>query len=224
MFSNGSNLFAKLAIGSAVCILFAMSASTVSAQAGRRLPRSPSVTVPTPEPTPQPQPATSSNTEPRLYLIVGEDRGDLFSGIPLYYNDSVLQSCAQRLDDAHGVKVEMASKEMTRSDAVKRAKAESQAFVVWLRLRADNLSSSSSTNPDAIYLEYTVFEPVTAKTVTQGSAYQSRYAKGGVVIGPGTGTSNVGIIEARLKYAAEEAAERILKALHILLPSEIPPH
>ena len=221
MFSARTNLFGKVAIGSAVCVLFVVSALTVPGQAGRRLPGSPAVSAPTPQPTPQTKPATN---ELRLNLIVGESHSDLFSGIPIYYNDSVLQSCAKRLDDAHGVKVEVAGKEMTRSDAIKRAKAESQGYVVWLQLRADGYPSNSSTNQDAIYIEYTVFEPTTAKTTVQGNVYQSMYSKGGVVLGPRTGGSNTVITEGRLRSAAEEAAERILKALHIPLPSEIPPH
>jgi hypothetical protein len=203
-----------------MCALLAVSSLTVPGQAGRRLPGSPAVTTPTPEPTPQPKPA---DKEQRLNLIVGESRGDVFSGIPIYFNDTVLQSCIGRLDDAHGVKVEVVATEMARGDAVKRAKSESQGYVVWLQLRADTMGSSSSSNLAGIYVEYTVFEPTTAKTKAQGNVYQSQYSKGGVVLGP-TGTSNSGTTEYRLKVAAEQAAEQILKALHIPLPSELPPH
>ena len=220
MFPARANLFGKLAMGSAVGFLFVLSAFTVAGQAGRRLPGSPAVRTPTPEPTPQTKAATN---EPRLTLILGENHSDLFSGIPIYYNDTVLQSCARRLGDAHGVKVEVVGKDMTRGDAVKRAKAESQGYVVWLQLRADGYTNNSSNDPNAIYIEYRVFEPATAKTKAQGNVYQSIRGKGGVVLGP-TGGSNTVITEGRLKSAAEDAAEQILKALRILLPSEIPPH
>ena len=115
-------------------------------------------------------------------------------------------------------------KGMTRGDAVTRAKAATDGYVIWLQLRGDDMSRGYAGNLDQIYLEYTVFEATTAKVKTQGSCYQSLNRKGGVVLSPRTSGSNTAIVEARLKDAAEDAAQRILKALHIASPSDIPPH
>jgi len=223
MFSPQTKVFGNLAIRSAVCVLFVVSALTALGQSGRRLSKSPAVSVPTPE-AKQPEKKPVANDKPRLSLIVGADRGDAFGGIPTYYYDSVLQSCAGRLDDSRGVRVEVTGKDMTRGDALKRAKAEKEAYVVWLRLRTDSYSASNSSGLDQIYIEYVVFEPTTAKVKTQGNCYQGAYRQGGVVLGLPTGGSNTMIAENRLKYAAQEAAERILKALNVALPSDIPIH
>src|SRR5467141_2604283 len=130
MFSPQPKAFGNLAIRSAVCVLFALCALTALGQSGRRLSKSPAVSVPTPE-AKQPEKKPVANDQPRLNLIVGADRGDAFAGIPTYYYDSVLQSCGGRLDDSRGVRVEVTGKDMTRGDALKRAKAEKEAYVVW---------------------------------------------------------------------------------------------
>jgi len=178
--------------------------------------------VPTPE-APQPEKKPANTDQPKLDLLVGGDRGDVFSGIPAYFYDSVVQSCAARLDDSQGVRVDVTTREMNRGEAVSRAKNEKEAYVIWLHLRGDN---HSGTNPDDIYIEYTVFEPTSAKVKTQGSTYQGTYRKrGGVLAPPRTaGGTNTAITESRLRDAAEDAAERILKALHVALPSDIPIH
>ena len=123
-------------------------------QSGRRLAKSPAVSVPTPEPKP-PEKKPVANDQPQLTLVVGTDRGDVFAGVPSYYYDSVLQSCARRLNEAH-VKLEVANNEMTRGDAVKRARAEKDGYVVWLQLRCGWLPLvTSSYNLDEIYLSNT---------------------------------------------------------------------
>jgi hypothetical protein len=209
------NSIGYAAIGSAVCLLIVLTALTTFAQSGRRGSKSPPVSVPTPE-APLPEKKPKANEPPQLNLILGISRGDVFANIPPYYYDSVLESCARRLEDSRAVHLEVEPHEMMRSDAVKRAKSEKEAFVVWLELRSDAYSQSSGTNLDQIYVGYAVFEPVTGKTATQGQAYQSAYRKGGIPL-PG-GRNSTMVAEGRLRAAAEEAAERILKGLHIALP------
>lgn len=217
MFPARANSVVYSGIGSAVCLLIALSALTALGQSGRRGSKSPPVSVPTPEAT-QPEKKPVANDQPKLNLIVGIDRGSGFGAIPSYYYDAVLESCAKRLDDSSGVRLEVVPREMTRSDAIKRAKGEKEGYVIWLELRADG------SNPDGLYIGYTVLEPTTAKLRTQGHSYQEVYRQGGVTI-PGTsGRTNNMIIERRLRDAAQAAAEKILKALHIASPSDIPPH
>jgi hypothetical protein len=223
MFPALARFFSQFGTGLALCVLCAACSLTVPAQSGRRLSKSPSVSVPDPE-AKQSEKKAVTRAKPEFTLIVGGYRGDVFEGIPTYYYETVLQSCSRRLDDSQGVHVDVASKEMTRSDAVNRARAEKEAYVVWLQLRRDAYAGGNS-NLDSIYVEYTVFEPTTAKVKTQGNCYQGIYRTGGVVLSPKTsGRNNTVITEGRLKDAAREAAERILKALHVALPSDIPPH
>jgi hypothetical protein len=225
MFSPRTPFAGQFAVRVVVCFLCSFVALTALAQSGRRLPGSPAVSAPTPEVTPD-EKKPDAKDKPRQPLIIGAARGDAFAGIPSYYSDSVLQSCIARLDQSHAVNLEVVPREMTRSDAVKRAHAEKETFVVWLELRADNsfASNTSNNNLDSIYIEFTVLEPTTAKVVAHGNCYQGAYRKGGVSLPPSVGRSNTGVTESRLRDAAQDAADRILKALTIAPPSEIPIH
>jgi len=197
--------------------LLLICALTVLAQSGRRAPKSTPVPAPTPESSPPP-PAKQSPEKPGLPLIIGIDARDSFSSIPAYFYDTVLQSCAGRLRDEPSVLVEVGSRDVNRGDAVKRAKAEKEGYVVLLQLRVDSIGSSSgSTDLSQVYIEYFVFAPMTAKQVISGSAYQQAYRTKGVIVGPTT-SGGVAYTEYRLKQAARDAAERILHGLHISPP------
>jgi hypothetical protein len=210
-------------IRGAVCVLFVLLAATAFGQSGRRGSKSPPVAVPTPEPTAVEKPARKE--EPLISLLVGTNRGDVFAGIPLYIYDSVLQSCSQRLKDSSSVSVEVMTQEMTRSESIRRAKAAKEGYVIWLNLRGEDQMGSNGGNLSGVFIEFMVLEAATAKVKTQGNSYQGNYRQGGVVMEPGTGRSNNNaIIEHRLRIAAEDAAARILKALHIASASDIPPH
>jgi hypothetical protein len=97
--------------------------------------------------------------------------------------------------------------------------------VVWLQLRTDGVNNNTSVSDlGAISIDFTVYEPVTAKVKAQGTCYQGAYRNGGVVLGPKTGGTNAALAESRLKDSARDAAERILRALHIVLPTDMPTH
>ena len=204
-----------------VVSFFLVCVSTAIPQSGRRAQKP----IPAPASTPEPTPTTNKQGEKEkatITFIVGVDRYLGFSTIPLSFYDTVARGCAERLDDAAGVKIEVASKEMNRGDAVLRAKAEKEAFTVWLQLKVENVSGDSATvnNLSQLFIEYAVFAPTTAKTVTWGHTYQQGYRKGGVVVGPpGSSRGNVSYSEYLLQQAAREAAERILSALKMGAPS-----
>jgi hypothetical protein len=196
--------------------LVVICALTVVAQSGRRAPKSAPIPAPTPESSPTPT-AKKSPEKPALPLIVGIGSYDSLANIPLYFNDSVLQSCVERLRDEPAVSVDVSSRDVSRGDAVKRAKAEKEGYVVLLQLRLDSISASSTNaNLSDVYIEYFVFAPTTAKQVVSGRTYQQAYRSRGVVLGPGT-SGNV-YAEYRLKQAAREAAERILHGVHLSPP------
>ena len=212
-----------------VCLLLMLAALTVAAQSGRRsVTPSPSVPAPTPLADVK-QPETTAGPkkdEKRQAIIVSTNRGDVFEGVPLYFYDTVLKSCADRLDDSSNLRVDVVSKHTSRGDAINAAKAEKEAYVVWLQLRSDNLGRSGPTGDlRDIVIEFTVFEPTTAKVKTQGTSYPGAARSGGAVLSPGSsGGTNAAIAESRLRDAARDAAERILKALHVASPSDIPIH
>jgi hypothetical protein len=202
-------------------LLFAICSITALAQSGRRAPKSPSVPAATPEPSPTPT-AKKSLDKPALPLIVGIDRQGLFANIPLYFYDTVLQSCADRLRDEPSVSVQTGSRDVSRGEAVKRAKAEKEGYVVLLDLRVDAYGGSSNADLSQIYIEYFIFAPQTAKQVSSGRVYQQAYRNRGGIPFPTSGRGNASLAEYRLKQAARDAAERILGAVHVSPSPGIP--
>ncbi len=194
--------------------LLGLCAFAVVAQSGRRVRKStPLPPVATPEPTATPN-KPAERPKAALTFIVGMDRFGDFSRIPLYVSSNVIRTCANRLDDSDSVKVETETRDISRSDAILRAKSEKEAYIVWLNLVPDNLTGQSNTsnNPYNVYIEYWVFAPTTAKRVTSGRAFPGAYRQGGVIVSPRT----AGIAgDYYLNQAAKEVADRILAHFHV---------
>ena len=168
--------------------------------------------VSTPEPTPPPS-KPAEKPKAAFTFIIGMDRYGDFSRIPLYVSNGVLRTCASRLDDPESVRVEVATRDLGRGDAILRAKSEKEAFVVWLQLVPDTFSGRAGSNDDPynVNIEYIVLAPTTAKQVTSGRVFPA-YRKRGVILNP----KNSGINgNYQLNQAAEETAERILSHFHI---------
>lgn len=201
----------SLELASAIALL-AIFIGTASAQSGRRLPKSRSVPTPTPAPV---EKKPVEETPAGLPVFVGIDQFENFGAhVPLYFFDSVMRACAERLDET-SIEISIVQSGMNRSDAIKRAKAEKEAYVVWLQLRTDDAGSRDLSDLSEIFIEFVLFEPSTAKVKTSGRSYQWKGAGGGVAV-PGTPARNtLPYTEYRLKQAARAAAERILTALNI---------
>jgi len=146
-----------------------------------------------------------------------EKFGD-FSRISLNTYSGVLRSCVDRLDDSILVKADATSREMTRADAIRQAKSETGAYVVWLQIRSNNSYGQTSVydDPDNVYIQYAVFAPTTAKQVTSGNTYPRAYRSARVRV-PTSSTQG----DYYMNQAARGAAERILDHFH-LRPSQIP--
>src|SRR5882672_5298540 len=178
----------QLSFRLALCAALLLFALVAAAQSGRRTATgSPSVTPPAPaadaKAEKKPEATESKKDDKRQDIILATDRGDSFVGFPLYFYDSVMSSCAGRLDDAHGVKVEVVSKQTNRVDAINNAKSQKEAYVVWLQLRNDGLSNNSSNaNYGDISIEFTIFEPITGKVKARGTAYQGALRSKGVIV------------------------------------------
>jgi hypothetical protein len=144
------------------------------------------------------------------------DRNSIFSEIPIYFYDSVLRACGERLDDSASVKVTIANREMNRGEAIKRAKAETETHIVWLQLKLDNARTQGGDDLREVYLDYWVFAPTTGKVITSGHTYQQGYGAGGVIVMPRQGgRTSLPYTEQLLKQAARAAAERILSAMNM---------
>jgi len=185
----------------------------VVAQSGRRVRKSNPLPVSTPEPTPTPS-KPAEKPKAAFTFIIGMDRYGDFSRIPLYVSSGVLRTCAGRLDDPDSVKVEIATRDIGRADAILRAKSEKEAHVVWLQLVPETLSGRAGPNDDPynVYIEYSVFAPTTAKQVTSGRVFPGAYRNRGVIVNP----KSSGVYgDHYLNQAARAAAERILDHFHI---------
>jgi hypothetical protein len=202
--------------------LLAMCALGIVAQSGRRVRKAETpLPVPTPEATPAPAPAPKPEPEPEptFTFIVGMEKFGNFSRVSLNSYSGVLRSCADRLDDSTLVKAETTSRDISRADAIRQAKSEKGAYVVWLQLRANNFSGRTTVydDPNNVYVQYAVFAPTTAKQVTSGNTYPEAYRNARVRVPTSTTQGDY-----YLNQAARGAAERILDHFHLRLPSRIP--
>lgn len=212
-YHRGSNTFASCLGIVVVIALIALSVGPIAAQSGRRAPRSAPPT-PTPQPTPE-EKMPEAEPQAANTLIVGMDRSGTFSVIPMYLYDSVLRACVERLDDSPSVEVDLASRDMHRGDAIKRAKAETDSHVVLMQLKTDGSIGREEDLRD-VYVEYWVFAPTTAKVVSNGRTYQQIARAGGVIMMPRPGgRGSLPYTEQLLRQAGRDAAERILSSLHL---------
>jgi hypothetical protein len=191
-------------------VILAFCALPIPAQSGRRqnkpAPAAP-VPTPTPEPTPTPKKA---DKESQLLFFLGADRNDSYANFPFSYYDAALSGCASRLRAGSSAGVDVSQISVSRGDAIKKAKSETLAYVVQIKLTYDSMARSY----DEIMVEYVVFAPVSAKVVTTGRTYLNGN-RTGPVIGGQTRTSSMLYREQLLKLAGEEAGNRILKSLHL---------
>jgi hypothetical protein len=189
-------------------------ALAIAAQSGRRAPKTPPASAPAPPPGTTPEPvATPEPPKLVLHLVVGIDRYDNYSSITIGTYNDVLRSCAQRLDEPASVTVEQVNRPLSRYEASKRAKEEKNSYVVWLRVREDEMSSSTTGTPNNVYIEYFVFAPTTAKVVSSGSAYPR---KKGIIPSSRTSGSNG---DREVIEAARSVANKILSALQMHIPT-----
>lgn len=199
-----------LAAGIAFGLLLAVAGHGLS-QSGRRAKSKPAP-VATPEATPTPE-TVKEKPKPQLTFVVAMDRFGDFAGIPLYTYSTVMRHCVERLNDSSIVKATAADREMSRGDAIRRARAEQEANLVWLQLRPDTVSQDTRGTGSLanVYIQYTVFAPATAKILATGSTYPSMFRSKGIIVRPNTsGVTD----DYQLSQAAEQAAERILKSVH----------
>jgi hypothetical protein len=190
-------------------------------QSGRRQTKpEPAAPIPSPTPEPTPKPKTEAK-EPELFFFVGADRSRSYSFYPSSYYDAVLSGCSEVLRHYSSAQVDVTDRELSRGEAIKKAKDSANTYTVLLELQEDAMSRSPGNSQyDQIQLEYVVFAPGTAKIVTSGRTYQNANRKGPVVIGPTGGGSTSGLYrEVLLKRAGEEAGDRILRALHLIVPT-----
>ena len=201
----------------AVCFLLAITI-TVDAQSGRR---SSSGQTTTPSVSGQKTVEKAPANTPKIQLLVSIEDRNLLVGVPYYLSDTVLDNCVRRLNDAAEINATVARRSMTRAEAVTKAKAQKEAFVIFLQIESDiaPTAKQAKNGPDELYVRYTIFEPATARIKQWGRTHQQIYktGQGGV----STSSKNSAVYsEYALKQAAKEAAERTLEAFEIKIRDE----
>ena len=198
---------------SSVLIVIALCAISAAAQSGRRQ-NKPAPAAPVPSPTPEPTPTPKKQEkEAEVRFVVAVDRNTSFhAGYPAYFYRAAQRGCADRLRTGSSAEVDVADRDISRGEAVKRAKAETTGYVVLLSFSLDNMTARSYDDVD---LNYVVFAPGTAKVLASGRTYQNASRAGPVIVSPPGGSTNAIFREKLLQQAGEDAANRILKALHM---------
>ncbi len=154
-------------------------------------------------------------------MLVGVENRNPFVNVPYYLSDTVLDNCVRRLNEAAEINATASGRGMTRAESISRAKAEKEAYVVFLQIESDITDSGkqAKNGPDELYVRYTIFEPATARIKQWGRTHQQIYktGQGGVST---TSKSSPVYSEYALKQAAKEAAERVLEAFEIKIRDE----
>ena len=197
-----------------IAVLIA-STAVVAAQSGRRggskssAPATPPVASPTEAPS---KPKTPS----RIQLLVAIDSPTGFDGVPYRIPDTVLEACLRRLAESKDVTATPALQQMTRSEVLKAAKAETVRYVVWLQVRNEqaDYSADVSSYRDQLYVTFTIYEPGTAKTKDSGRADYATSKVGNVGVS-GPSARRAVYSDYAIKETAKQAADKILNAFQI---------
>lgn len=203
-----------------IVVVVILASIGVQAQSGRRAPKR-TTTVPTVSGPKTVEKKPAPPKDERIPLLIAIDDHNPFSGLPFFLGDAIKDTCADRLRKASTLKVDIATRGMSRADAIKLAKVEKETYVVWLQIDTDsdaNRTSSAGWAPETLFLRYTVFTPVTAKIKASGRTRTVyRTGRGGVIERiPSRGGPMYS--DWALKQAADEAAERILDAFKVHIP------
>ncbi|HXC69057.1 MAG TPA: hypothetical protein VN644_03745 [Pyrinomonadaceae bacterium] len=196
----------NLVIG-VLCLLFI--AVSVQAQSGRRQVKPPPAAAPVPTPTPEPSPEAKQKEEAELVFLVASERNSMYTNIPLYYYEVARRACGDRLRTRSTADVDVAERDMTRGEAIEKAKSAKKTYVVLLSLTFDNMSN----NHEDVQLDFLLLEPMTAKVVLTGRAYLNSNRKSPVIINPGRVSGLYR--EQLLRDAGQEVADRILRKMKI---------
>ena len=190
-------------------LIIALVAFSAHAQSGRRQTR-PAPTAPVPTPTPESSPSPKQDEkEPKLVFFVATDRHTASGSIPLSFHTAAQRGCADRLRRA-SADVDDAHKDVSRGEAIEKAKNSSNTYVILLQLRMEPMSPSLRD----LALEYLVLTPTTAKVLIAGRAYVNNTRAGPVVVGPTTRLPSGMYSEQWLLDAGEEVADKVLKKLN----------
>jgi hypothetical protein len=208
-------------------LLLLASTSAVSAQSGRKSPNgsSPTTTTTTTPSVSGPKITEKKTTaEPKVRLLVGTDRHDIFNSVPLYVYDTVLDRVVRRLGEAEIV-FATSGGTMNRADAIRDAKQETTRWVVLLEIRdlyADAGQQVKNTDQNELVVEFVVIEPGTGKIKRSGKAQKLIYANGRSSIPLPSKKTGAAYSDYSMNQVATEVADRILAGFDITVRQSTP--
>jgi hypothetical protein len=199
-----------------VCVLSILCLSQVAlAQSGRRQSKniSPSPPVIVEAKTEGEAKPPTAKPAPVASLIIGGDRLSTSIDIPLGSLDLVINSCIEKLEKASSLVATSGGDNMNRKDAIDKAKKQEKAYVVWLDLKVESYNSDSS----GFILEYSVFEPQTAKLKTSGHVYLDRaqIRNGRVGVGLPPSASRRLSLDYLMRQGGENVADRLIDIFQV---------
>lgn len=205
----------RIAFGVSLALLVAMCSLFAYGQSGRRQTKPPAVApVPTPTPEPTPEPKTQKD-ENEVAFVIGLGNQGAFGRYPITFVDAAARGCADRLRKGASASVSVSQSEMTRGEAIAKAKSEQTAYVVLITLIEDSMSANTGSGYVEIQVDYVVFAPGTAKVLANGRTYENSSRRGPLVVPRTPGSTLPTYREQSLRRAGEDAADRIIKALHL---------
>jgi hypothetical protein len=183
--------------------------------------RSKTTTPPPPPPDEPPIEKTTSKDDKLIPILVVKDLPEVHSSSIL--TNVAVQGCLERLKQAASVSPRAGS-EMNRKEASDTAKASTDTYVMMIQLEVDPVRGNPRAtvgydDPRHVYVSYVLFSPATGKIKASGNVYQRHIGPGGVPL-PGPVPNTNSSSEFSLRYAGREAADRVLSAIGLPLPSE----
>lgn len=208
----------------AASLLLFLAAGSLQAQSGRRAPKPISPAPPQPTPQPQPPPAQAKTpVQPQTSVVVlGDISQNIYMSVPS--PERISRWVAKRLRDASALAVAEGDS-VSRKEAVDRAKASKDGFVVFLQFDQigfnTTMPGSARPNYDDMRINYTILSPVTGKTKSSGVVYLT--SRSSIIgIGRGQGIPICYPVVTRddfiLVEASLEVAGRIMNALGVTAP------
>lgn len=207
-------------IAIAAALFLVAGAGIALAQAGRRLPQSRS-TVPKSEPSPSPTPQPATPVKPQFSLKVLRD---IPQNLYMAFNfpERMEEWTAGRLKKSSLLDV-TAGDEANHAEAVRLAKAETQALTVWLQLEEDPFATADAAGrhevSGQVRINFSVLEPVTGKTKYSGAVFTNQSVRGVSVVNAESACyPTVRREERMLLLASFETAARIMEYLTVPVP------
>jgi hypothetical protein len=205
----------RIALAAAACFMFG--AQVVMGQAGRKLPQGKSA-PPKSEPMPSPTPEPAKPAKPQFTLKVVRDIPQtLYLSFP--FPEQMQEWAVGRLRRSPLLSVS-AGNQSNHAEAVKLAKDETEAYVVWLQLEEDPMVKQEPSGRHAPAgqdrINFSLMAPVTGKTTYSGVVFLAQSNRGvGVrtnqsLCYPGVRNDDYLLLEASL-----EAAARIMEYLKV---------